>query len=178
MLSDTTTITAFAYGMTYTVLITTFENLSGAHFNPAITTAAVATSRIGKFTGLLYILAQIIGGLCGSAIYNGMSGYDDYGEIGIAKVDTNFDSGSIFGVELMATFFVTLVWFFALDLRAIPFGGYRERSGPMYVGMAYFAAAALTVCPAPPYLGLRAGLPAPSRRSCRHQHTLQHTAQV
>jgi len=145
MSTDTTTSAAFAYGMTYMVLIATFEPVSGAHLNPAITVAAVATSRMGKLPGALYITAQIVGAICGSAIYNGMSGYDDYGEIGVTKVDTNFDAGSIFGVELMATFFVVLTWFFAIDLTpGVICGGFRERTGPLYVGMAYFAAAALT----------------------------------
>ena len=148
MSTDTTTSAAFAYGMTYMVLIATFEPVSGAHLNPAITVAAVATSRMGKLPGALYITAQIVGAICGSAIYNGMSGYDDYGEIGVTKVDTNFDAGSIFGVELMATFFVVLTWFFAIDLTpGVICGGFRERTGPLYVGMAYFAAAALTVRP-------------------------------
>lgn len=142
--TDYTLTVALAYGLTYTVLHSTFEKVSGAHFNPAITMAAVVSRREKILPGVALIVSQLIGSVCGAAIYDAMSGSDDYGELGTPKVDTHFDLGSIFGVELMSVLFISLVWFLHVDLRRRPIGRFRDDTGPIYVGFAYAVASALT----------------------------------
>ena len=143
--SGYTVTIALTYGFTYAVLHSTFSKISGAHFNPAITIAAVVARREKILPGVVLIIAQIIGSICGAGIYNSMSGSDDYGNLGRAKVNNHFDSGSIFGVELLSLMFISLVWFLHCDLRLRPLGRFKDATGPLYVGLAYAACAALTV---------------------------------
>jgi len=142
--SGYTVTIALTYGFTYAVLHSTFSKISGAHFNPAITIAAVVARREKILPGVVLIIAQIIGSICGAGIYNSMSGSDDYGNLGRAKVNNHFDSGSIFGVELLSLMFISLVWFLHCDLRLRPLGRFKDATGPLYVGLAYAACAALT----------------------------------
>jgi len=142
--SGSTLLVGLSYAVMAALLMTTFERVSGAHFNPAITLATMVSRRMGPLPAALYILFQITGAVVGAKIYDGMSGNDNYGDLAMNEIENSFDTGSIFGVELMATFFVTLVWFFSLDLSAAPCGRHRTIVGPLYSGLAYFVAACLT----------------------------------
>ncbi|QDQ26087.1 aquaporin family protein [Chitinimonas arctica] len=53
-------------------LILTFGAVSGAHFNPAVTLAAVLRRELGGKDAGLYALVQIIGAFCGVAAAHGM----------------------------------------------------------------------------------------------------------
>ncbi|KAB8295446.1 MIP/aquaporin family protein [Bifidobacterium avesanii] len=57
--------TALAYGAVSAL----FGRLSGAQLNPAVTVAAMLTSRTHWIDGILYIVAQVLGGLAGAALY-------------------------------------------------------------------------------------------------------------
>jgi MIP family channel proteins len=50
------------------VLIASIGVASGGHFNPAITTAFIALRRIDPIDGLVYILAQLSGGVLGALL--------------------------------------------------------------------------------------------------------------
>jgi glycerol uptake facilitator-like aquaporin len=143
--SGSTLLVGLGYGLMATLLMTTFERVSGAHFNPAITLATMVSRRMGPLPAALYIIFQITGAVVGAKIYDGMTGNDNYGDLAMNEIKNPFDTGSIFGVELMATYFVTLVWFFSLDLSAAPCGRHRTIIGPLYAGLAYAVAACLTV---------------------------------
>lgn len=60
--------TATALGLV--ALILTFGSVSGAHFNPAVTLAELATGKIEARAVAPYIGAQILGGCVGAAIAN------------------------------------------------------------------------------------------------------------
>ena len=53
-------------GAILVVLITILSPISGAHFNPAVTLVFVLKRELPIGTGLLYVLAQIAGGLVGT----------------------------------------------------------------------------------------------------------------
>lgn len=142
--SGSTLLVGLAYGLMAMVLMSTFERVSGAHFNPAITLATMVARRMGILPAVLYMGMQLLGAVVGAKIYDGMTGNDNYGDLAINEIEDSFDTGSIFGVELMASFLVTLVWFFSLDLSVAPCGRHRTIVGPIYVGMAYIVAACLT----------------------------------
>jgi glycerol uptake facilitator-like aquaporin len=65
---------AIATGCGLGALILTFGGISGAHFNPAVTFAAVLRRELSRKEALLYILVQIIGAFCGVAVAHGMFG--------------------------------------------------------------------------------------------------------
>ena len=54
--------------LTYLVVTAMLGGVSGGHFNPAVTVAAMFTSQIGIVDGLIYIVAQVIGAIGAGAI--------------------------------------------------------------------------------------------------------------
>jgi aquaporin Z len=53
---------ALAHGIAIFVAIASFAHVSGAHFNPAVTTALAATRRITPIDAIGYVIAQLLGG--------------------------------------------------------------------------------------------------------------------
>jgi MIP family channel proteins len=53
-------------------LIVMFGVVSGGHFNPAVTLAAMAIKRISAIDGLIYMLAQLSGGVLGALLCKGL----------------------------------------------------------------------------------------------------------
>lgn len=61
-----------ATGAILVVLILAFGPLSGAHFNPAVTLAFLMRREIAPGDAMLYVLAQIVGGLAGALAAHAM----------------------------------------------------------------------------------------------------------
>lgn len=61
-----------ATGAILVVLIFSFGPLSGAHFNPAVTLAFLMRREIAPGDAMLYVLAQILGGLAGALAAHAM----------------------------------------------------------------------------------------------------------
>lgn len=55
-------------GAAYAAATAVFSRFSGAHFNPAVTLAAALTSRISWLDALLYLVAQVLGGIAAGAV--------------------------------------------------------------------------------------------------------------
>lgn len=137
---------SLSIGITYTIISAAFSRFSGAHFNPAITVAAIVGKRIPLALGLCYILVQMVGAVCGSAMFDGLSGGNELGELGVAKVATKYDTGRIFGIELVATALITFVWLSLNNtFRTIPHVSFRSETGPLYIGFAYFIGSMITL---------------------------------
>jgi glycerol uptake facilitator-like aquaporin len=63
-----------ATGAMLFVLIASFAPVSGAHFNPAVTLVAMLNRTMPAQTGLLYVLAQIMGAIAGVWLAHAMFG--------------------------------------------------------------------------------------------------------
>jgi glycerol uptake facilitator-like aquaporin len=63
-----------ATGAALVALILTFGPISGAHFNPAVTGHAIMTGALPWRRGLVYVAAQIAGGIAGALLANAMFG--------------------------------------------------------------------------------------------------------
>ncbi|MGZ5924438.1 MAG: aquaporin [Rhizomicrobium sp.] len=61
-----------ATGAVLIVLILVFAPVSGAHFNPAVTLALFSRGEIAASHALLYAVAQVIGGACGTFLAHAM----------------------------------------------------------------------------------------------------------
>jgi glycerol uptake facilitator-like aquaporin len=61
-----------ATGAALVTLILTFESVSGAHFNPAVTVAEAASGDLGAGDAACYVAAQVLGAIAGVALADAM----------------------------------------------------------------------------------------------------------
>ena len=88
-----------ATGVMLTVLITVIRSLSGAHFNPAVSVAFWVRKELSHALALFYIIAQIVGGICGTWLAHLMF------DVEILQTSTNARlSIGTFVAEIVATF--------------------------------------------------------------------------
>jgi len=106
---------ALSTGFASVALIYSFADVSGAHFNPAVTFATIVTRKTGLTKGLMYIAAQLIGAVFSSLIL--LATFPENFELGnvaaqVAVVpadDANI--GNAFLTELILTFILVYVIF-------------------------------------------------------------------
>jgi len=106
---------ALCTGFASVALIYSFADVSGAHFNPAVTFATIVTRKTGLTKGLMYIGAQLIGAVFSSLILLATfpENYDK-GNIAaqVAVVPAqDADIGNAFLTELILTFILVYVIF-------------------------------------------------------------------
>jgi glycerol uptake facilitator protein len=113
------------------LLIIAFGQVSGGHFNPAITVAAAAMRRIDPVDAVVYILAQLSGAVLGALLVKGIlldeGRASDYGNVEVSPLlDSNFLGGV---VEALGTFLLVLaVLAVAMNPRA------RQEWAPLVIG--------------------------------------------
>lgn len=61
---------AIGVGLTVAALVFLFGRISGAHFNPAITIGMVSTRRFPLATAVVYVAAQLLGGIAAYALFS------------------------------------------------------------------------------------------------------------
>jgi MIP family channel proteins len=92
-------------------LIVMFGVVSGGHFNPAVTLAAAAIRRISPIDALIYMLAQLSGGVLGALLCKGLlldeGRATHYGAATVSPILGNNFRGSI--IEAVGTFCLVLV---------------------------------------------------------------------
>ena len=66
-------IIGFGFGLGLFVGIQAFGAISGGHYNPAVTVAAVLDGRLDPITGVGYVVSQLIGGIGAAAFVLTMS---------------------------------------------------------------------------------------------------------
>ena len=92
------------------VLIASIGVASGGHFNPAVTTAFIGLRRIDPIDGLVYILAQLSGGVLGALLTKGLlldeGRASDYGAAQVSDLLGGAVQGAI--VEGIGTFILVL----------------------------------------------------------------------
>ena len=97
---------ATATGAALVALILTFESISGAHFNPAVTLADASQGGLGWREVPAYIAAQVIGAFSGGATAHLMFGLPPFSASGRARAGV----AQIFS-EFVATFgLVAVIW--------------------------------------------------------------------
>ena len=109
------------------VLITILGPVSGAHFNPAVTLAFAVRREIGHRLAILFVMAQVMGRLCGAMLAHVMF------EMPVLQLSQNIRTGpALWTSEFVATF----------GLLTVIFGGLRWRPDaiPTLVGL-YITAA-------------------------------------
>ncbi|KAJ3034946.1 Aquaporin-4 [Rhizophlyctis rosea] len=94
-------LAALAQGFTITALVAICGKISGGHINPAVTLCLVIVRNFAPVTGILYIIAQIFGGILGAAIWLGTAG--DHAVTLGATVKTFPSPGQAFLLEFVIT---------------------------------------------------------------------------
>jgi MIP family channel proteins len=92
-------------------LIMTFGAVSGGHFNPVVTIAAAALKRIDPLDAVVYILAQLSGGVLGALLVKGLlldeGRLGHYGATTVSPLLGGNFQGAV--VEALGTFLLVLV---------------------------------------------------------------------
>lgn len=96
---------ALAVGFILFALIEIFGPISGAHFNPAVSLAMVLGGKIGWRQALIYILAQIAGGLTGTIFSHLMFYHKIPNLIAVSEVTR---AGGNYFAEILCTFILVL----------------------------------------------------------------------
>lgn len=123
---------AFAHGLAIATMVAAAGHLSGGHFNPAVTTAFMATGRLPTGTGLLYIAAQLIGASL-AAFFLGASFPEAVRKatlLGTPALGGGISAGTGIIVEAILTFFLVYVIFgTAVDARG------PRAAGGLFIGL-------------------------------------------
>jgi len=124
---------AFAFGFTLLVLVYAIGPISGCHVNPAVTVAMLVAKKIGVQDGIVYIIAQVIGGFLASLVLLGiLSGVIGDKAAGVAEFSLSVNGlgannvpaflslGSALGIEVVLTALFLYVIFNATSSAAKP----------------------------------------------------------
>jgi MIP family channel proteins len=125
-------VVGFAQGLVLFALIWTLGGVSGGHFNPAVTAAAAALRRIDPVDAVVYILAQLSGGVLGALLAKGLL-LDEgraahYGATTVSPLLGSNFQGMI--VEALGTFVLVLVVLGVLFNPRV-----RQEWGPLAIGL-------------------------------------------
>lgn len=102
---------ALAFGLTLVVLIYTWGNYSGAHFNPAISFGAAVAGRMNWLLMLGYWIVQLLGGIAAAALIAYLFGTESGVGASIGSL-TNTDAWRAVLLEAFLTFFLVVTFLF------------------------------------------------------------------
>jgi len=119
---------ALAHGVALAIAISAFGYISGGHFNPAVSIGLALARKISWVLALLYIVAQIVGGVLAALALRLLLPESVWGpaKLGTPPVNTQVIDPTMAAVmEAILTFFlVTAVLFTAVDSRAPKIAGF------------------------------------------------------
>ncbi|MFT8638655.1 aquaporin [Bifidobacterium sp.] len=146
--------TAASYGIVSAIL----GKLSGAHYNPAVTVAALFTAKISWLDALLYIVAQVVGAIAAAATVVGIlpssssipdktwltyvvNGFDKGSTSNsiLAQTEITFNITMAIVVELIASIVVI-----AAAVKTLRSDGEAEENHSLIMAVAYGIGAAVT----------------------------------
>ncbi|XP_051500640.1 aquaporin-4 [Myxocyprinus asiaticus] len=108
---------SLCFGLSIATLIQCFGHISGAHINPAVTAAMVATWKLSLAKGVFYLLAQCLGAVVGAAVLYGVTPAAVRGGLGVTSVNAGISSGHAIVIELIITFELVFTVFATCDLK-------------------------------------------------------------
>lgn len=126
-------VVGLTYAFVLTVLIFTLGGASGGHFNPAITVGAALMKKIAVVDAVIYILAQLSGGVLGALLTKALLVDEgraaNYGAVQVSPLLGGAFAGAV--VEALGTFLLVLtVLAVALGVRA------AKEWAPLAIGLA------------------------------------------
>jgi MIP family channel proteins len=104
-------VVGFVQGLALFGMIAIFGAVSGGHFNPAVTLAVAVIRRISPLDAVIYILAQLSGGVLGALLAKALlldeGRATNYGAASVSPLLANNTAGAV--VEALGTFCLVLV---------------------------------------------------------------------
>lgn len=118
-------ITALIFGGVLTALISTIGEISGGHFNPAVSIAMMIDKRINFIDLIMYVLAQFVGATCATFVLKLMVSYSS-----TLGSNTLYDGDTLktFFIEAMMTFLFVFVVLTASDKK------HESKNTPFIIG--------------------------------------------
>ncbi len=115
-------VVGLAQGLALFGLVVVFGAVSGGHFNPVVTLGAAAIKRISPVDALIYMLAQLSGGVLGALLTKGLlldeGRATNYGAAEVSGLLGNNFQGAV--VEAIGAFVLVLVVLVALYSKKGP----------------------------------------------------------
>lgn len=110
---------ALAHGLVIAVMVTALAHVSGGHFNPAVTVAALFTKKIQVEMGILYIIFQLLGSAFGAFLLMAATGdLWQATHLGTPQLGPAITAPNAVVIEAVLTFFLVFVIFgVAIDGR-------------------------------------------------------------
>lgn len=121
---------ALTFGLIVMVMIYAFGDISGAHFNPAVTTAFFLAKRITPQKLAPYFLSQFLGALLASLFLKGL--FPQQATLGATR--PNGEAMQSFFLELILTFFLMAVIFRVSTAENKPSAKEKSVSAGLAVG--------------------------------------------
>ncbi|XP_062857390.1 aquaporin-4 [Trichomycterus rosablanca] len=106
---------SLCFGLSIATLVQCFGHISGAHINPAVTAAMVATCKLSLAKGVFYLGAQCLGAIVGAAVLYGVTPPGVRGALGVTTVHANISPGHALVIELFITFQLVFTVFATCD---------------------------------------------------------------
>jgi len=104
-------LAALAIGSTLMVCIYAWGHVSGAHYNPAVSTAAYVSGNLDRTTWLSYVVTQLIAGLVSASVAISLCEYP--ASMAVPTITFNSDSGM----------YTEFIWTFLLASVVLNVGG-------------------------------------------------------
>lgn len=129
---------ALAFGLSITTLVFAIAHHSGGHINPIVTIAMLIWGEIELTMAVLYILAQLIGSILGSAFLMRTVETATLSPLLLAvnKVGPNSNIGAVFLMEMVLSFLLVYV----IGETAINKRSGAGNNAPIAIGVAVFMA--------------------------------------
>jgi len=120
---------ALAYGLSLSVAVNAFSGISGAHFNPAVTSGFLVTGRIKPGIASAYVIAQLLGATTAAGFCRIIFPADAVAQahLGIPLPAAWATTGTVLTMEFIMTYLLmTSIFGTAIDDRgkAVKIGGF------------------------------------------------------
>jgi MIP family channel proteins len=128
-------IVALAHGLAIAAFFAALSQISGAHFNPAVTIGYWATKRVNTVEAAMYWAAQIAGAIAAAYLLRAVLPEEAWRNValGAPELVRDFPKWAGMALEAVTTFFVVFVFFATTDPdHDVP----RETAG-LAIGVAY-----------------------------------------
>ncbi|KAI5103208.1 aquaporin 8a, tandem duplicate 1, partial [Silurus meridionalis] len=124
---------ALAHGLALAIAVSLFGEISGGHFNPAVTVCVYLVGGMELILLVPYVLVQIFGGMIGAGLAKAISPADKFSNASGAAftaVSSNADVGAATVAEIVMTLFLTMV----VSMGAVN-GRTRCQFAPFLIGL-------------------------------------------